>query len=259
MSSAYLAWVLFFVAKWQSVCGVHKIQMPLPGCWVIAGTLMQSYGAENVASTRNDPISKHMSRKENKLCHASRNQERLCWRVTAAIYWTVLEILSRNSLGWFLWNYVHLTFWIFFCSSGYNVAFEREILNLYLSTYIWFQIYLNFLFLGYIFCYMFLELLLLGYCSLSYCVRRCIVLFVAGMKCGWWFLSLAVNISLYEHIVACFPSMEFCGKYFWFLRIFPQICTSIIVTVGGPAWPESSCATCGGLISILLWMCLHVV
>jgi hypothetical protein len=46
--------MLFIVVKWQSVYGAHKVQMPLPGRWVSAGTLVRNYGATNLAPTQKD-------------------------------------------------------------------------------------------------------------------------------------------------------------------------------------------------------------
>jgi hypothetical protein len=58
-SCAYLAWVLFTVVKWQSVYGVHKVWMPLPGRCVNVGNnsmeLNPSWEAASCAATQEFP------------------------------------------------------------------------------------------------------------------------------------------------------------------------------------------------------------
>jgi hypothetical protein len=46
--------MLFIVVKWQSVYGVHEVQIPLPERCVSARTLKLNYGATNLVHTQKD-------------------------------------------------------------------------------------------------------------------------------------------------------------------------------------------------------------
>jgi hypothetical protein len=76
-----VAWYL--IQLWQSVYGVHKLKMPLPGRRVSAGTLMRNYNATNMGPIQRDKplfLSKRRphfptykrSWNEHKLGHGSR-------------------------------------------------------------------------------------------------------------------------------------------------------------------------------------------
>jgi hypothetical protein len=45
---------LFIVEKWQSMYVIRKVESPLSGRCVSAGTLMRNYGATNMAPTQKD-------------------------------------------------------------------------------------------------------------------------------------------------------------------------------------------------------------
>jgi hypothetical protein len=93
---------VIIVVKWQSVYGVHKVNMLLPGRFLSASTLVRNYHATNLAPTqkyqpllspkRRPQFQTHKgSWNEHKFGHGYRKgpkPKRLCWRGPAAIYWT---------------------------------------------------------------------------------------------------------------------------------------------------------------------------
>jgi hypothetical protein len=52
MSCIYLAQELFIAVKWRSMHDIPEVQMPLPGRYVSAGTLVRNYIAAYVAPLR---------------------------------------------------------------------------------------------------------------------------------------------------------------------------------------------------------------
>jgi hypothetical protein len=96
MSYLCLAQMLVIEVKLQSVYGVHKSQMPLPGRCVSVSILILNYTVTNVEPIQEDqplfssetPFSNKRYWNEQKFGHGSRNHERLCWRGPAAICWT---------------------------------------------------------------------------------------------------------------------------------------------------------------------------
>jgi hypothetical protein len=82
-----------------NVIHCSKVQLPLPGRCVNAATLVLNHGATNSAPTpKYQPLLSSKRRphfriykrswNEQIFGHGPRNQERLCWRRPAAIYWT---------------------------------------------------------------------------------------------------------------------------------------------------------------------------
>jgi hypothetical protein len=47
---------LFIAVKWQSLFGVHKVQVSLPGRCLIADDLVRNYGAADMAPTQEESL-----------------------------------------------------------------------------------------------------------------------------------------------------------------------------------------------------------